>query len=475
MALTKDKFVLTQGIATDSEKMATESVSFWKDAWRRLKVNKPAMFGMWLIVFIVIMAIFGPMDPIVPNNADGTPFPYDAAPRVNDINGNELAKERISYVPARVPGLEKLGIFDGFTTIEIGTFDLLIGAVPKNDEFDDLKKPNKRADLVAKLGIKYHPYEINILDMNEEDGKMMVKILVLSTNKQEILPYSELVSEYSRFQEGSFEFIKGEVDDKGVEMVTVSADYYQIQDIKNLYFWFGTDKLAMDNWTRLWTGVRVSLIIALASLVIDFTLGIIYGTIAGFYGGTFIDMIMMRITEVLGSIPTIVLMIIFVSINERVSMFIENIWPLPISNYGIRLIILIVAMSLTGWIGISTVVRAQVLKLRDQEFVLASRTLGANKLRLMKKHLFPNIIGQIVVMATFSIPSAIFYEAFLTFIGLGLPIPMASLGVLVRDGYDAIKTIPTMLWIPAIVMILLMLSINLLANGLRDALDPRMR
>jgi ABC-type dipeptide/oligopeptide/nickel transport system permease subunit len=132
-------------------------------------------------------------------------------------------------------------------------------------------------------------------------------------------------------------------------------------------------------------------------------------------------------------------------------------------------------MSLTGWIGVARVVRAQILKLRDQEFILASRTLGAGKLRLMQKHLFPNIIGQLVVMMTFTIPGAIYYEAFLTFIGMGLPIPMASLGVLLRDGYNSIQTIPAMLLIPAFIMSLLMLSINLLANGLRDALDPRMR
>jgi len=101
-------------------------------------------------------------------------------------------------------------------------------------------------------------------------------------------------------------------------------------------------------------------------------------------------------------------------------------------------------MSLTGWIGVARVVRSQILRLRDQEFILASRTLGASKIRLMSKHLFPNIVGQLVVMATFSIPGAIFYEAFLTFIGIGLPIPMASLGVLVRDGYNAIQTIPSM-------------------------------
>jgi oligopeptide transport system permease protein len=183
----------------------------------------------------------------------------------------------------------------------------------------------------------------------------------------------------------------------------------------------------------------------------------------------------MRITEILGSIPALVLMVIFISISDRIEGIIDGILPGQQDLATIRLIILILAMSLTGWITVARVVRAQILKLREQEYILASRTLGASKRRLMAKHLFPNIIGQILVMATFSIPGAIFYEAFLTFIGIGLPIPMSSLGVLVNEGYEAFQTIPSMLLIPATVMSILMLSINLLANGLRDALDPRMR
>ena len=209
-------------------------------------------------------------------------------------------------------------------------------------------------------------------------------------------------------------------------------------------------------------------------MIIDFVLGIIYGTIAGFYGGTAVDNVMMRFAEIWGSIPALVLMIIMISIEKKISLFLNTITG-GLSYQTIRFIILIFAMSLSGWIGVARVVRAQILKLRDQEFILASRTLGAGKARLMAKHLFPNIIGQLTVMATFSIPGAIFYEAFLTFIGLGLPIPMSSLGVLVNDGYKAIQSRPSMLLIPAAVMSILMLSINLLANGLRDALDPRMR
>lgn len=476
MAVSKEKFVLVQNNLQEAEKITTKSISFWQDALRRLKENKIAMFGFWIIVIITLLAILGPMQPIVPDNADGSPFTYDAAPILNDENGKELPKSKIAFLPPRVPGLEKLGIFDGTTKLEITTYDLLIGNLPKTDEFKELKLPSKKKELTEKLGIRYYPYDISIKKIyKNKQGEYTAKIVEINTNKELEVPYKELVSKYSRYQENSFKYISTKMDDQQVEMIKVKADFYEMKNVKNLYFWFGTDKLGLDVWTRLWIGVRVSLIIALASLILDFTIGIIYGTIAGFYAGTKVDNIMMRFLEIIGSIPSVVFMIILISIKGKIEQLISSLIPFKIEYVTIRLIILIFAMSITGWIGVARVVRAQVLKLRSQEFVLASRTLGASNVRLMAKHLFPNIIGQLMVMATFTIPNAIFNEAFLTFIGIGLPIPMSSLGVLVYDGYNSIQTIPTMLFIPASVMCLLMLSINFFANGLRDALDPRMR
>lgn len=476
MDYNKDKFVLQPQNLSEAENLAGESLSFWQDAFRRIRKNKPAMFGFWMILILVFMAIVGPNDPLVGNNADGTPYRFDAAPVLEDADGVEIPKEDIAYVPPRIPGLEKIGIFDGQTNIEVPTYDLLIGTLPKDPEWRALRGNDKRQELIEKLDIPYHPFDVNINDIYEEDGILIADIKVVETGENVVLPYTDLITEYTRYQPGQFNFRGSEIDEYGVEMVAVKANYYKIQEIDDLYFWFGTDKLALDNWTRLWIGVGVSLRIALASLIFDFAIGITFGTIAGFNGGNMLDTLMMRFTEIIGSIPMLVLMIIFISIKDVIERGINGILPgQGLDNYQMSFLIIVLAMSLTGWIGVARVVRAQILKLREREFILASRTLGAGNVRLMAKHLFPNIIGQIVVMATFSIPGAIFYEAFLTFIGIGLPIPMASLGVLVRDGYQAIKTIPSMLLIPASIMSLLMLSINLLANGLRDALDPRMR
>lgn len=468
-----DLFVLTQGHTEEREKLVTKSMNFWQDAWRRLRENKMAMAGLWVIVILAVFATLAP-SLFAFRNADGSRYTYDSAPILLDEDGKEISKVDIAFLPPRIPYVEKLGIFNGVIKLERSSWDIFIGELPATDEFKELKKPQNRKKLIKELGIAYHPYEVNIKSIQLKDGVKYVTLLDLGTKKEVEIPLVDMISPYSRFKPDTFELVSAAVDDKGVEMVTILSDEYAIKNVKNLYFWFGTDRLALDIWTRLWIGVRISLIIALISMVIDFVLGIIYGTIAGFYGGTAVDTVMMRFAEIWGSIPALVLMIIMISIEKKISLFLNTVTG-GLSYEVIRFIILVFAMSLSGWIGVARVVRAQILKLRDQEFILASRTLGAGKARLMAKHLFPNIIGQLTVMATFSIPGAIFYEAFLTFIGLGLPIPMSSLGVLVNEGYKALQSRPSMLLIPAVIMSILMLSINLLANGLRDALDPRMR
>lgn len=233
------------------------------------------------------------------------------------------------------------------------------------------------------------------------------------------------------------------------------VDQYAKRNIKE-DFWFGTDDLGRDQWTRTWEGTRVSLYIGLLAAIVDMLIGVTYGGISGFYGGR-TDNIMQRIIEVLNGIPYLIVVILLVMVLEP----------------GILSISL--AMVATGWINMSRIVRGQVLKLKNQEYVLASRTLGSSNGKLIAKHLIPNVMGPIIVMAMFTIPSAIFAEAFLSFIGLGIRPPFASLGALVSDGYKSIQTYPHVMFIPAAVISILILSFNLLADGLRDALDPKMR
>lgn len=254
--------------------------------------------------------------------------------------------------------------------------------------------------------------------------------------------------------------IVGTFTRNGIEYLKVKEYTYKYLDIEDRYFIFGTDILSRDIWTRVWYGTSISLLIGVYAAIIDVLIGVVYGGIAGFFGGTKIDDIMMRILEVLYGIPSIVILfVLFMFLTPGI---------VPIA----------IAIALTGWIGVARMIRAQFLKLRDQEFVLAARTLGASDARIIMKHLIPNVVAQIIVMVSFSIPSAIFYEAFLAFIGIGLDLSKPSLGVLINDAISSTQGAMTYVYqlvLPSLVLSTLMLSINLLGNGLRDALDPRMR
>ncbi|MGM0838569.1 MAG: oligopeptide ABC transporter permease [Bacillota bacterium] len=233
------------------------------------------------------------------------------------------------------------------------------------------------------------------------------------------------------------------------------VNQYEARNITTNY-WFGTDEFGRDLWTRVWKGTQISLYIALVAAFLDLVIGVLYGGLSAFYGGR-VDTVMQRIIEVLVGIPNLIVIILFILILEP----------------GITSIIL--AMVITGWVGMARVVRGQILQLKSQEFVLASRTLGASNARLIWKHLFPNVLGPIIVTIMFTIPTAIFFEAFLSFIGLGLQAPLASLGVLIEDGYKAMRFFAYKLFFPAIIISAIMICFNLLGDGLRDALDPKMR
>lgn len=224
----------------------------------------------------------------------------------------------------------------------------------------------------------------------------------------------------------------------------------------NMQHLFGTDNFGRDLWVRTWTGTRISLIVAVAAVFIDVVIGMTYGLISGYFGGM-VDAIMQRIQEVLNSIPTLVILTLLMTVMSA-------------SLYTI-----IFALMFTEWIGMSRITRAQVLKVKEDEYVLASRTLGASDLFIIFKEVLPNIYSQLIIMAMMTIPNAIFYEAYLSFVGLGLSVPNASLGVLINDGFTYFLAYPYMMVIPVFVLALLMLSFNLFGDGLRDALDPTMK
>lgn len=319
--------------SSQAEKISKPSLSFWQDAWLRIRKNKAAIVSMVILFLILLMAVIGPH--IGPHDAETQVITH-------------------SNLPPKVPGLEKLGIFDG-----VGTLG----------------------------GTKVDLYELKKVDT---------------------------------------------------------------------YYWLGTDGLGRDMFARLWEGTQISLFIAFVAAAIDVVIGVLYGGISAYYGGR-VDDIMQRIVEILYGIPNLVVVILMILVLDP----------------GIMAII--IAITLTGWIGMSRIVRGQVLKYKNQEFVLAARTLGASNNRIIGKHLLPNILAIIIINTMFTIPGAIFFEAFLSFIGLGLQPPAASLGTLINDGYQLMQFQPHILLFPAVVLSMLMIAFNLLGDGLRDALDPKMK
>jgi oligopeptide transport system permease protein len=232
--------------------------------------------------------------------------------------------------------------------------------------------------------------------------------------------------------------------------------YERIEGGKNVYHWFGTDVLGRDLFTRTWEGTRISLFIAFTAVLIDMVFGVTYGLVSGYFGGR-TDLYMQRFVEVLNGIPNLIIVTLLILVLRP------------------GLTSIVIALIMTGWIGMSRVARSQIIKLKEQEFILASKTLGAGHFFLIFRDILPNIFAQLLIMSMFSIPNAIFSEAFLAFIGIGIPVPLASLGSIIADSFKSLTTHPYMIAFPVTVLALLMLSFNLLADGLRDALDPRMK
>ena len=237
--------------------------------------------------------------------------------------------------------------------------------------------------------------------------------------------------------------------------------YYDIHlEMKNTapcaQFWFGTDELGRDLFTRTCWGARISLFIGIAAATIDLFLGVFWGSIAAFAGGK-TEEAMMRFCDILYAIPYLLVVILLTVIRG--------------SGIGTILI----AMTCTGWINMARIVRGQILQIKQMDYITAAYAIGASAPRILLRHLIPNAMGPIIASMTLTIPTAIFTEAFLSFLGLGIQAPSASWGVMVNDGLSAMCYYPWRIFFPSIMITWTMLSFNLLGNALRDALDPRLR
>jgi oligopeptide transport system permease protein len=224
----------------------------------------------------------------------------------------------------------------------------------------------------------------------------------------------------------------------------------------DLRHWFGTDDLGRDYWARIWIGGRVSMAIGILAAFLQGLVGIVMGSVSGFLGGK-VDMLIMKLVDFLMAFPYLVWVTLLMLVT------------------GAGLAPMILALTLTGWLTMARIVRGQILTLKNEDYVIAAQALGAGPWRIILKHMIPNTMGVIIVNLTFAIPAAIFSEAFLSFIGIGMRAPMTSWGLLVSMGMKQLYNYPLRLLIPCICISLTMLSLQIIGDGLRDALDPKLR
>ena len=423
----------------ESEKIARPSLTYWQDCWQRLRKNKSAILSLVVIVIIVLSAIFVPMF---------WRFSYDQqnlefANIPPQLQLYDLGEENYVYLT------------NDFKSIDTDSAGNLIA--PSKMVKDD--KTNRM-----------YIYEIN-------DKPLVVDYGVYFKAKSEfiqqeaanaatgLIPVADVEYLANYFADNPPESGAVTVEeakrilDKKIERFAVTYGGEVIRPFKTVsnktYVW-GSDSLGRDVFIRVMYGARMSLLVGVIAAIVNFVIGVLYGGIAGFCGGR-VDNIMMRIVDTISSIPMMLYVILLMVV------------------LGPGLQSIIIAMGLTHWVGMARIVRSQVLSMREQEFVLAATLLGVPSRKILTRHLIPNAMGPIMVSITMQIPSAMFTEAFLSFIGLGVSKPKASWGALANAALPGLYTNPYQLFYPALIMSITILALNLFSDGLRDSLDPRLR
>lgn len=375
-----------------------QSLTYWQDVWRRFGRNRLAILGLLMLGAIVMLSVFGPM----------------------------------------------------LSSVSYSDQNLSLSNLPPRLEVTRLDERN----------FVYVQESLQNIILISEDGDILgpAKVTgndILRRQKRFEIGGKEVLYDYTRAQRGAQPTAEGLRYEIYVDGERI--DPRPIKDVRNRTFPLGTDKLGRDVWVRTLYGGRISLTVGIVSAIINMLVGVVYGGIAGYEGGR-VDNFMMRLVDLINSIPLMLIVILIMVFTGS-------------NSVGT----VILTIGLVYWLSMARQVRGQVLSLKEQEFVLAARTLGASKSRIIFRHLIPNAMGPIVVSMMMSIPSAIFTEAFLAFVRLGVAAPNASWGTLANDALGGIRSYPYLLVVPSVAIALTMFAFNFVGDGLRDALDPKQR
>ena len=445
-------------IERDAEGLSRPSLSYWKDAWIRLRSNKRAFASLFIVIGLLLFATLGSsVWTIAPDqqNLDSTSSPpwVDRSVRI---------VERVQAWP---------GIVARQQDIEPGPpRNFRVVGEPRSDGIRLAWSPVSGASgyRVYRTVLEPRPDEPLGIPIGTTGGLLQVSLEDRLDIRNQIYWYSvealdergSRLADPSTIEVSAFRVITLE---EARERGWIESDqHYSVGTVINMPFQpLGTDYLGRDMLARLMQGARVSLFIGLVAPIFFVVAGVFYGAIAGFMGG-WIDQVLMRFADFVVALPFLLFMILF-----RLVFGIES------GESG--LVPLLVALVLLSWPGTARLVRGQILQIREEGFVSASRLLGTGTTRLILRHMVPNTMGVILVTFTFAVPSAIFTEAFLSFIGMGVEPPMASWGSMCNEGRKTMLFSPHELIFPAILISIAVLAFNLLGDGLRDALDARMR
>ena len=333
------------------------------------------------------------------------------------------------------------------------------------DDFLPASNEEKQSLVVMRESVSFWKDGLRRLLKNKVAMVSLVVVLIImifSFIVPSFYPYS-----YEEQIRGSENLAPMAYSEKEIERMDAGEDVFP--------HFLGTDKMGRDYAIRVMMGSRISLTVGLVAAVIILVIGSIFGSVAAFCGG-WVDLIMMRVVDIIYTIPDILLIVL---LSFALKAPLEKLSMVPgfgwIQVLGRNLISIFIVFALLYWVGMARMVRSQILMLKESEYVTAARALGASASRIIRKHLLTNCIGTLIVTTTLQIPSSIFTESFLSFLGLGVAVPMPSLGSLASEAINGLNTYPYLLFIPALLISLIILSFNLLGDGLRDAFDPKMK